>query len=283
MSKLSTDDLEVLYIVSAVSAGLSLIGNFFIIFLYLYIKKLRLYVFRLVFYISICDCLKSITLLLPNYRDNENEAICEVLGYFFAYSALSGSIWVLAIAVSLNQILVKNHHHIERYHKVWVLVAFFLTAFVSGFPFITRSYGFSSGWCTLKENSTGRIWKFFMFYLPSWIIIIIIIIVYIRLARSLKISSEVNDTEINRNRVIKRIIAYPLIMIITFLPITLVRILYLTSNTLNIYLLSFAYFFYGIYGFLNTIAYGYNDVVIKNVKASILGKKVNYSVLGSEI
>lgn len=284
MSKLSHSELEDLYIVSAASAGLSLFGNLIIIFLYLYIKKLRIYVFRLIFYITICDSLKSIVLIVPTYIYGlQDQVYCKILGYVFAYSAISGSIWVLAIAVSLHQILVKNHHNIERYHSRWVLVAFVFTAVLTAMPFITESYGFSSGWCTLKEDPTSILWKFFLFYLPSWLIIFIIIYIYIKLAMNLRENSTVNDADPSQKRVIKRIIAYPLIMALTFLPITITRIVYTFIGYQNFYLLGTSYFFYAIYGFFNAIAYGYTDIVVKNVKETVFGWQLNYSVLSSEI
>lgn len=284
MSELGHTDFKDLYIISAVSAGLSLLGNLVIIFLYLYIKKLRIYVFRLIFYITICDSFKSIVLIIPTYICGlEDSVYCKVFGYVFAYSAISGSIWVLAIAVSLNQILVKNHHNIERYHGRWVLFAFGFTAGVTALPFLTDSYGFSSGWCTLKENETGKLWKFFLFYLPSWLIIFVIVYIYTKLAISLKNTSIITSTEPSQKRVIKRIIAYPLILTLTFLPITITRLLSSFFSTQNLYLLGISYFFYAIYGFFNAIAYGYTDIVVKNVKETILGRQLNYSILSSEI
>jgi MFS family permease len=208
---------------------------------------------------------------------------CQALGYFLNYCSISGIVWVLAIAISLNQILIQKHHHIERYHKMWFFLAMILPAIIAVFPFITKSYGLSAAWCTLKEDKISRIWKFFMFYLPTWLLILIIIVIYIKVGRNLNLNPAVSEDDKAKRTVIKRIIAYPLIMIITFLPITCVRVIYITTGQSDIPSLSIAYFCYGIHGLLNSFVYGYNDIVIKNIKESFLSQHINQSIVTSEI
>ena len=215
--------------------------------------------------------------MIPGYFNIFQENICIYQGYFFAYSSLSGTIWVLAIAWSLNQALILNQHNIELYHKHWFISAMIVPAIISALPFLTNSYGLSSAWCTLKENDVGRIWKFFMFYLPSWIIILITVVIYIKIAIKMKKCDKYATETEKVKKIINRVVAYPVIMIITFLPITIVRLFSLFDNNVNFFLMCFAYFSYGIYGFANSIAYGYNDTVLDSIKESVLKRKINTS------
>lgn len=279
---ISSEDEEIIYIISASSASLSILGNLLIIYLFLRIKTLRLYVFRLVFYTAICDSFKSVVFIVPVNITKNSKMICGLLGYVNAYSSISGIVWVLAIAVSLNQLIIEKNHHVERYHKVWFLAAMVLPAVVSIFPFLTSSYGYSDGLCTLKEDRTSLIWKFCMFYLPSWSIIVFIIVVYVKVGVNLKYNKAVNEDQRAKRKVMKRIVAYPLIMVISFLPITCVRIIYFTTGHTDIISLSIGYSFYAIYGLLNSLVYGCNDIVIKNFKESFRSKHINQSLSESE-
>jgi hypothetical protein len=203
------------------------------------------------------------------------------LGYIFAYSSLGGVIWVLSIAWSLKQMLIEKHHNIEFYHNRWFACAMILPAAITGLPFITSSYGFCMGWCTIKEEGIGMIWKLLVFYIPAWIIVIAIFFLYIRTARNLR-KDDILDYDNTKDKFIRRIFAYPAIMVISFLPITCVRILTFIGFKIELWFLATAYFIYGVYGLMNSIAYGYNETVIRGIKESLLKENINNSSVPSD-
>jgi hypothetical protein len=184
---------------------------------------------------------------------------------------------VLAIAWSLNQLLVQTHHHIEYFHKYWVILGLFIPAIISGLPYLTNSYGFSVGWCTLKDNKIGSYWRIGILYLPNWLIVLGIIAIYVRIRRRISKTVGIDEEAESKKAFVKRITAYPVIMIVTLLPITCVRVFEIFEFNCDLIVIAIAYCFYSIYGFLNSIAYGYNDTVITGIKGKLTDHKVNFS------
>ena len=110
----------------------------------------------------------------------------------------------------------------------------------------------------------------------------ITVVIYIKIASDLRTKENYSVYDENKNKFIKRIVVYPIIMIASFLPITCVRIQMIITHEFNFIFMIFAYFCYGIYGFANSIAYSYNDTVINSIKESLIHKAINNSELSSQ-
>lgn len=261
-----SDTLDVFYIVTAICAILSLLGCTFILLIYAVAKELRVYAFKLVAYLAFCDLVKSLAIIIPSYKSELLYYLCSVQGFFLVSFSLSNLIWVLAISVSLVQFIVYKIQDVEKYHKYWFLLSFVLVPGLCTLPFITDSYGSVYTWCTLKVEGPSKYWRYIIDFVPRWLSILLIISCYIKIYIHIKKNEFINDDE-DQRLFLRRMIAYPAIILIAFLPLTTLRFLQTNSGKCKYSTLALvAYATFSIYGFLNAIAYGYNETISSYVK-----------------
>lgn len=261
-----SENLDVFYIITTICAILSLLGCAFILLIYLVAKELRVYAFKLVAYLAFCDLVKSLAIIIPSYKSELLYYLCSVQGFILVSFSLSNLIWVLAISVSLVQVIVYKIQDVEKYHKYWFLLSFVLAPGICTLPFITDSYGSVYTWCTLKVEGPSKYWRYVIDFVPRWISIFLILSCYVKIYMHIKKNELINDDE-DQRLFLKRMVAYPAIILIAFLPLTTLRFLQTNSGKCKYYSLALvAYATFSIYGFLNAIAYGYNESISLYVK-----------------
>ncbi|OMJ68467.1 hypothetical protein SteCoe_34074 [Stentor coeruleus] len=263
-------DLDVFYIVTSICAILSLLGCMFILLIYAIAKELRVYAFKLVAYLAFCDIIKSLCIIIPSYKGELLHYLCSTQGFLLVSFSLSNLIWVLAISVSLVQVIVYKIQDIEKYHKYWLLLSFVFPLSICSLPFITNSYGNLYTWCTLQVGGPSKYWRYIIDFVPRWTSILLIISCYIKIYIHIK-KNEFIDGDLNQRLFLRRMIAYPVIILIAFLPLTTLRFLQTNTEKCNYSFALVAYATFSIYGFFNAIAYGYNESIstyIKNLFSS---------------
>lgn len=265
----NSGNIELLYIITVICAILSLIGCIFTLLIYAIAKELRVYAFKLVAYLAFCDLVKSLAIIIPSYKGELLDYLCSTQGYFLVSFSLSNLIWVLAISVSLVQVVVYKVQDVEKYHKYWVLLSFVFAPGLCSLPLITQSYGNVYTWCTLKIEGEAQIWIYIIDFVPRWISIFLILGCYTKICYYIKKHPDlIGDDKL----FLGRMVAYPALILIAFIPLTILRVLQAHVNECGYFYLALsAYTSFSIYGFLNAIAYGYNESVslyIKNLFSS---------------
>ena len=290
----SESDKETIYFFNAGASFLSVLGCIFIISVYLCFKQLRIFTFRLVIYLTIIDLLESIFFMIPNFNTESHSTQCLVQAVGLTYFCLADILMVGAIAYSINSAVIKEKD-ITKYEKYILGFVFGVPGAVAGLPSITGNYGTSQGWCWISQEHEimegyGGFWRLGLFYVPLWIVIVYCLFAYSGIISKIKSQLHLISEEPGlSSRILKKLMMYPLILIVCFLPLTAARIYeFFNPDDPYMWLTIVSGVFFSINGFLNAILYGFTDMVRKEIfkcckqdKSYTTGSEVssNYSLL----
>ena len=274
----SESELFTLYMVTASCALCSFLGCLFIMLIYAIAKDLRVYAFKLVAWLAFCDSIKSLALILPGYSGVLGIYTCDIQGFLLDSFSLSNLVWIQAISFCLQKVVISNEEHVEVYHKYWLALSFIVCPIIAALPFLSNEYGSLYSWCTLKIRGTSELWRIFVDYAPRWGTIIIIAWRYLKIYRHIKRNTGMFADAIAQHEFLTRMITYPAIIFIAYIPLTVLRLLQSFSvDECGYFILAIiAYVCFGSYGFLNALAYGYNESISQYVKGlCIKGNKLS--------
>lgn len=267
-----SEKLTIYYFIAA-SNGLSIFGCLFICVMYYKYIDLRTFLFKLVLILSILDIFSSIGFLLPTYNLKSSESLCLAQALTVHFFTSASVFWTGFIAISLYFIIVKSRLYIEIYTKYAVIGVLLLCFISSAVPFLTKSYGKNLSWCWIKQNSdidSKFFERYFLFFIPLWLLVIINALLYIKISKRLKIS---NDSDGSHRLLNKKLKFYPLVLIVCFLPLTVescLRYENLEFIEKNEFVISIVVgFIRGFYGFANAFVYGFTKKVRKTLDRSL--------------
>ena len=136
MSEFSSEDEDIIILVTIFSACFGLMGSLFIIVMFLGYKELRKFSYRLIVYLAISDSGMAISILIGH----TGEGACVFQGVMMTYFGLSTIFWATVIAWVLYKSVVGLYKNIETLEK-WLIVVGFLTPIgVALLPLSTESY-----------------------------------------------------------------------------------------------------------------------------------------------
>ena len=233
-------------IVSAVVGFISLLANSFIIFIILLFKKWRIFSQRLILYLAIAGVSISLTAMLhradyENQRGTSYYNFCVFSGFFNQISLWMVLCAITSITLSLfmRAFLKSRPEALDRYFVLFIFVFPFTFNWI---PFIQLTYGKAGAWCwirTMDENTCeaflfGKILQLVLWYLPLYVIILVLITLYCMVILKLYCGKKSRfmernnlETETERQQVMKEVIsllAYPLIYFILNIPPLINRI-----------------------------------------------------------
>ncbi|OMJ77238.1 hypothetical protein SteCoe_23236 [Stentor coeruleus] len=264
-----------IYYINVVSNSLSILGNIFICAVYFKFQNLRTFPFKLVLILSIFDILNSIGFLIPTYSSEDSDLTCKIQSLVLNFSTLASVLWAVIIAFCLYYIIVKSRLYIENYIKYYIGSVVIICSIVSAVPFITDTYGATAGWCWILQTGKydGAFYeRYFSFFIPLWLLIIISVVLYILISRRL---SQSDDSDNTRSAFNKKLKFYPMILILCFLPFTIKGVLehfrvdFVMKN--DYYFTMVTATFRGFYGLLNAFVYGFTNKVRKTLAAYFKG------------
>ena len=265
-----------IYYTIVVCSALSIIGCLFILVLCVMYPKLRQLPFRLILFLTISDLGVSVSYILPFYKSRD---ICQAQGYLESYFSLSSIFWSACISHAIKSTILQDKEVKENIRKY--LIICFVVPFFSYFVIIDiKRYREALGWCWIYLQDDVLDSKFYRelayrlttYYLPLFIVIIIILANYLSVISAIKKSESFfgSNSKVGEAMILK-LKLYPLILIISVLPVCILRIS-------SIWIYPTWYFtmisggFLSIGGFLNSIVYGLTQDVRNELKKS-LGKK----------
>ena len=272
MTKHTTEeDRFHIYLSMLPACVLSILGSLFIIFVFISIKSLHKFAFKLIFILSIFDLFSSIAFLIPTWDANYNSPSCQIQAILISFFTFGGVIWTTFIAVSLYYIIAKNKVFPEKFWKHSFVLTLALSLIEAVVPIITKSYGTVAGWCWITQTrylDSGFYERYLLFFLPVWLMIFLIIGLYVFVIKSLKDTYQDEKTIKSLN---KKLTYYPMILIICFLPYTIKGLLELIGVNFvfkyQVPLTMFAGIFRSLIGFLNAIVYGYTKKVKQEIRS----------------
>lgn len=259
-----------LLIILLVSNALSFIGSLFVMTAFLVFKPIRSFSFRLVFFMSTADFIHSISLMLPS-----SGSWCVIQAVTLNYSALSSTLWSFCIAIALYDSAVKENMHIQRWQVWFFLISYGLPLILTIIPLAFDSYGLAKGWCWIKRSfEYDLILRTVCFYFIIWGVMIFNTLVYISVISKLKRDyGNIVEYQSQSSILIKRLATYPIILVVTYLPISIKRIFEIfDEQDLPFWVTCIAAFGISITGLANATVYGFTGPVRAAVK-SIFSKE----------
>ena len=256
-----------------IANSLSLLGSLSIISLFIIFKSTRSYAFKLVFYMSFADAIRSIGYILPDGSDS----LCLAQAVLTSFGSLSGVMWTSIIAFSIYSVVVLELENISSYEKFMLLIGYVLPFCTILLPFTTSSYGKAEGWCWLKLDDYEIIWRIVAFYAIVFCVILFNSFMYYKVIQELKIDIgylRATPHDISEKKTIhNRFSYYPLIIIICYTPALIKRLIEASTHKNYFPLDLVSAFFMSIVGLLNAISYGITD----NIKELIFGSGTSRS------
>jgi hypothetical protein len=163
----------------------------------------------------------------------------------------------LAIAVTLFRITVRHASNLETRQWIFFGLCWILPMGLAALPYSTWSYADNGAWCWISSTTIGHVWWWATFYGPLWLAFALLIGLYtailVNARRTLKQLSIAKKTGA-RNRLLRRLFAYPLAFVIVWVPPTVERVQELVSDDVNFPLYATLGFFLPLKGFSNTCA-----------------------------
>ncbi|XP_076956195.1 G-protein coupled receptor 1-like [Bidens hawaiensis] len=155
------------HLLTAVNSGastLSLLGSGFIVLCYLCFKDLRMFSFKLVFFLALSDMLCSFFSIVG---DPSKEFFCYAQGYSTHFFCVASCFWTTTIAFTLHRTVVKHKTDVEDFEFVCLgLTSVFLSG-TSVVMTVLRSIGNEHGhvgnigrvaaWCWTETGRTGKL------------------------------------------------------------------------------------------------------------------------------
>ena len=260
---------DFLYLIVAIFSSLSVIGSFFIISIYAKFPALHCFSFRLIIILSIFDFIENLVLLIPTHIiPSEPNSICIIQAALIQFTSLGSVLWTGFICALLYIQVILKKSNLEYYFKLFLLITLTICIITTIIPAATNSYAFIGGSCGIADNRyMTNIFRYLFFNAFIWIVIIFISFAYWKIIRIVRSEIDIVDEMTEEGRaLVKKLRLYPIAMVITYTPLTIVRILQsISSDLCPVWFNMLAYAFSMSNGLLNSIIYGFNGSVKKAI------------------
>lgn len=274
MGEFSADQTAVVLDVNIIASSFSLLGSLFVILVYISFMEIRVFAFRLVVYLSICNFFYCAAVLIGPIQ--ESQSLCIVQALLISYFGLASIVWNFIIAYVQYSALLKNTY-LENYEYRLLALGHGYPILWTLLPLTTKSYGQTSlglCWISLNYNtSAGNAWQMVQFYIPLWISCICILYYFRRVriaSKGLMRQFSMTDSEnIRKAKLISRLKYYPLLLILNWLPASINRFAIFGAENDPYFGLHIVHVLFGsLNGLCNAIVFGMNYNVKRAVKGS---------------
>ena len=260
---------EALNIVVDFTAGLSLLGCLFIILVYLFFKELRVFAFKLVLHMTVCDSIRCVGFLLVH----ADKSLCEVQAVLVQAGSLGSILWNGVIARTLYLSVVKDMRGVENTELKYTALVYTVTLVLTGLPWTTLSYGDSEGWCWIKgehgDYLAGNIWRAVCLYFPLLLVTLNNLYSYYHIIRTLR--QGFAHPEITS--LVHKLRFYPVILIMCYICALLKRVYNLVKPDADDFPFALvAALTLGSIGLVDAVIYGFTQSVRVVIKQRLCPK-----------
>merc|ERR1719334_1892422 len=169
--------------------------------------------------LSVCDLILGFGIYLGDgHVDN---SLCDFQAFLIQFGSIAEILWTAVIAYSIREVVLiqPRNVRIEDKMKTYHMFVWSFALITCILPFFSDSYGDADGWCWISKyhehsSTWGTCWRMVCFYIPLWVTIVFIIVIYRRTLRVLDRSAEN----------FKRMRWYPLVLVVIYFFATVDRI-----------------------------------------------------------
>lgn len=267
---MESSELYILNVLAIVFSALSLLGSIFIILCYCRFRELQTFAFRLVFWLSVSDALKSIANMMT-FAD-QHHSLCTLQAWMKLFFGWASVLFTCAIAFTLQQGFLREYDSysemfIRRKTPYYHLVCWGVSLVFSVLPFATDSYGHTGAWCwIIGTDMASVIMRFSAFYVPLLFCIGYNCVIYYHINKKLASLA-------GREQVTKRVKYYPVVLVIVYIFGFLNRLYELGGGAHVLWLNALMVVFISSQGTLNALVYGLTTEVKLRAFGSIAARK----------
>ena len=190
--------------------------------------------------------------------------LCVFQGVMTQIFSFAGIIWTFVIGISLYAKICHDKYINIPLAFCCVLIIAILSAIL---PFSSGEivYGSAGGWCWyLQKDKTNwyfQYYRFFLFYIPTWIIIVSNWLLYGKILIVNRRNHGSNEEL--ANEAAQNLKYYPLILFFCYIPLTIKRIMQSNSNIIPFEFDLWSSIWIRLLGFFNVLAYMMKNAEIK--------------------
>lgn len=257
---IGNEDTKV-YLIILVTNSISALSCMFIITIFILAKSLRVYAFKLVLYLSLLDLAKSLSMIIPTFLEDSEDLWCRFQSIAYQCFTIMSFLIALLMAVSLYLCVVSNTENVDK-RKLQNLALFLMITGGLTLPQVfLDAYGRANSWCWIKKKYF--LFRMTSFYGPLWVVNIINLLVYWKVIKSFR----------KNQAPLGRLIFYPFILIICYIPGTICRVVEEVTGESYDYLIYAMVAGDGLCGFVNSVLYGFTDHVKLYINDCLCFKK----------
>ncbi|PAA62472.1 hypothetical protein BOX15_Mlig013741g5 [Macrostomum lignano] len=158
--------------IKRVNATFSIAFCILMLFMIWLFKFYKLFVYRLITYLTIATLFDCIIYLLG--EPQEDSATCLFEGFWLTYSDWNVVLWIVFITIYLFLVTVKSIKT-DRFEWVYVVTGFLLPVLPASLPFAGSAYGPAGAWCWITDTA----WRMAVWFVPVLLLLLAILTVYI--------------------------------------------------------------------------------------------------------
>ncbi|OMJ68923.1 hypothetical protein SteCoe_33488 [Stentor coeruleus] len=265
---LSAHYREVIYYALMGPSILSCIGSMFILVMYASFKNLRVIPFQLMTILSVFDILNAVGFLIPTPNVEDSDPICQTQAIILNFTSIGGVMWTTFMAIYLYYSVAKAVFLTQETILKWLGVVLLFCLVNTLIPALSYfdGYGKTVGWCWITNNFGWL--RYSLFFIPLWILVPTNFIFYSKVRSHIHLIDGDLETERLKNKLKKKLLLYPLLIIICYAPYSikaLLELLKVLSEDDFIFTL-ISGVLRSLHGLLNVLVYGLNRSVQKHIK-----------------
>ena len=184
-------DYAVVAAISAVSGFISLLGSCFIVSIIVLFEKWRFFPQRLVLFLAIAVGLESFAVIIHrvdynNERSAFYDGFCKFSGYIEQCTSWMELMAIVSVTVYIF-LLAMFSKRTERLQLGYIFFIFGFPLLFNWIPFTLNAFGRAGAWCwimnediyTCEEFIPGLLLQFILYYIPLYVILIVLICLYL--------------------------------------------------------------------------------------------------------
>ena len=270
----------VIYVLSKLTAALSIIGCAFVMMLIIILRKYKLFVQKMIFTLAMSAFLESVCYISNDDIQVPSDA-CRFRGFFCHFFGWATMLWVLMITV--NMLLTIKKRSSSQYLKWFHVFVWVVSFIVSLIPFSKDSYGPAGIWCWIQKDYPAL--RFGTWYIPLFVIGISMLIIYLYIICSVlretrPVGATLTEEEVRDNmryrEELRPLLSYPLIYIIFTIPGLMYRIddAAHPKEPPNYSLVILSVIFLQSIGLFNSLSFIIFHTTIKDISISIVKQHI---------
>eukprot|EP01128_Nolandella_sp_AFSM9_P005892 TRINITY_DN293_c0_g1_i3.p2 TRINITY_DN293_c0_g1~~TRINITY_DN293_c0_g1_i3.p2 ORF type:complete len:268 (+),score=46.18 TRINITY_DN293_c0_g1_i3:58-861(+) len=188
-----TDEQEVVWGVWMAGSFISLLSAGLVIAIILFFSRNQLRSSRLVLAIASATFLESVSALLSWITfEFESPLMCRFQGALTQFSQLSMFAWTFIISLDLYLHVVKGVSVSRSHELIYHSFSWGFSLLFTILPLSTDAYGPTGVWCWIRSDERGQVWRWIVFYLPLYGVIMGTIFLYSLVIRKVRTRVQVS-------------------------------------------------------------------------------------------